>query len=99
MLVFLRFFELGKFTSFRFQISIFVASIYRLFSAVTKFFTDEKIKSSTEMLTNVIEEWDNVFAKDVNLVLLKAYINIVKDIGLLTARKVEFLNFTNLHFI
>ncbi|XP_038115806.1 E3 ubiquitin-protein ligase listerin isoform X1 [Culex quinquefasciatus] len=62
------------------NISIFVASIYRLFSAVTKFFTDEKIKSSTEMLTNVIEEWDNVFAKDVNLVLLKAYINIVKDI-------------------
>lgn len=62
------------------NISVFIAAIYRLFSAVTKFFTEEKTKSSTDLLTNVIEEWDNVFAKDVNLVMLKAYINIVKDI-------------------
>lgn len=69
----------------RFQISIFIAAIFRLFSAVSKFFEEEKIRSSTELLTNVIEEWDNVFAKDVNLVLLKTYINIVKDIGMMNA--------------
>ncbi|XP_062543910.1 E3 ubiquitin-protein ligase listerin [Armigeres subalbatus] len=62
------------------NISIFIAAIFRLFSAVTKFFEEEKIRSSTQLLMNVIEEWDNVFAKDVNLVLLKAFINIVKDI-------------------
>lgn len=50
---------------------------------MTKFFEEEKIRSSTELLTNVIEEWDNVFAKDVNLVLLKTFINIVKDVGML----------------
>lgn len=62
------------------NISIFIAAIFRLFSAVTKFFEEEKIRSSTELLTNVYEEWDNVFAKDVNLVLLKTFINIVKDV-------------------
>lgn len=70
-----------NFQQFRINnISIFIAAIFKLFSAVTKFFDAEKTKSSTELLTNIIEEWENVFAKDVNLVLLKAYINIVKDI-------------------
>ncbi|XP_055609013.1 E3 ubiquitin-protein ligase listerin [Uranotaenia lowii] len=61
------------------NISIFIAAIFRLFSAVSKFFAEEKTKSSTQILVNVIEEWDNVFAKDVNLVLLKTFINIVND--------------------
>ncbi|XP_058829891.1 E3 ubiquitin-protein ligase listerin isoform X2 [Topomyia yanbarensis] len=62
------------------NISMFIAAIFRLFSAVTQFFDEEKTKSSTDLLTRVIEEWENVFAKDVNLVLLKTFINIVKAI-------------------
>ncbi|XP_053685339.1 E3 ubiquitin-protein ligase listerin [Sabethes cyaneus] len=61
------------------NISAFIAAIYRLFTTVSKFFSEEKSKSSTALLTGVIEEWDNVFAKDVNLVLLKTFINIVKN--------------------
>jgi E3 ubiquitin-protein ligase listerin len=59
------------------KVSIFIAAVYRLFAALTQFIGVEKTKSSTENLTKMIEEWDNVFAKDVNLVLLKTYINMV----------------------
>ncbi|XP_055533592.1 E3 ubiquitin-protein ligase listerin [Wyeomyia smithii] len=61
------------------NISVFIPAIYKLFSAVGNFFQEEKRKSSTALLTGVIEEWDNVFSKDVNLVLLKTFINIVKN--------------------
>ena len=44
---------------------------------MVQFFNAERQRSSTELLTNVIEEWDNVFSKDVNLVLLKAFVGIV----------------------
>lgn len=65
---------------------------------MTKFFEEEKIRSSTELLTNVYEEWDNVFAKDVNLVLLKTFINIVKDVGMLVVINWYFA-FMNLNSI
>ncbi|XP_050076101.1 E3 ubiquitin-protein ligase listerin [Anopheles maculipalpis] len=58
------------------NISLFIAALFRLFSGLMQCFAVER-KRSTELLTNVIEEWDNVFAKDVNLVLLKAFIGIV----------------------
>uniref|UniRef100_A0A182LWT0 E3 ubiquitin-protein ligase listerin n=1 Tax=Anopheles culicifacies TaxID=139723 RepID=A0A182LWT0_9DIPT len=59
------------------NISLFIAALFRLFSGLMQFFAAERKRSSSELLTNVIEEWDNVFAKDVNLVLLKAFIGIV----------------------
>uniref|UniRef100_A0A2M4A8L3 E3 ubiquitin-protein ligase listerin n=1 Tax=Anopheles triannulatus TaxID=58253 RepID=A0A2M4A8L3_9DIPT len=60
--------------------SLFIAAIFRLFSSLMQFFSVERSRSSSEMLINVIEEWDNVFAKDVNLVLLKAFVGIVNAI-------------------
>lgn len=30
------------------------------------------------MLTDVIDEWEQIFAKDVNMVLLKSYLKIVQ---------------------
>lgn len=63
------------------QSSLFIASIFRLFNSLMQFFSVERSRSSSEMLINVIEEWDNVFAKDVNLVLLKAFVGIVNAIG------------------
>uniref|UniRef100_A0A182YKS9 E3 ubiquitin-protein ligase listerin n=1 Tax=Anopheles stephensi TaxID=30069 RepID=A0A182YKS9_ANOST len=59
------------------NISLFIAALFRLFSGLMQYFAVERTRSSTDLLTNVIEEWDNVFAKDVNLVLLKAFIGIV----------------------
>uniref|UniRef100_A0A182S985 E3 ubiquitin-protein ligase listerin n=1 Tax=Anopheles maculatus TaxID=74869 RepID=A0A182S985_9DIPT len=63
------------------NISLFIAALFRLFSVLMQYFTVERKRSSTDLLTNVIEEWDNVFAKDVNLVLLKAFIGIVNALG------------------
>ncbi|KAL7037401.1 hypothetical protein ACKWTF_009198 [Chironomus riparius] len=58
----------------------FIVAIFRLNASLQKFIVAEKIKSSTEFLSNMIEEWENVFAKDVNLVLIKSFIYIVKNI-------------------
>uniref|UniRef100_W4VS17 E3 ubiquitin-protein ligase listerin n=1 Tax=Corethrella appendiculata TaxID=1370023 RepID=W4VS17_9DIPT len=62
------------------NLKIFISSIFKLFSQMCKFICEEKTKSSTELLTNVIEEWENVFAKDCNLVLLKSFINLITNI-------------------
>jgi len=59
----------------------FIVAIFRLNASLQKFIVAEKVKSSTEFLSNMIEEWENVFAKDVNLVLIKSFIYIVKNIG------------------
>uniref|UniRef100_A0A182NK38 E3 ubiquitin-protein ligase listerin n=1 Tax=Anopheles dirus TaxID=7168 RepID=A0A182NK38_9DIPT len=59
------------------NISLFIAALFRLFNGLMQFFGVERQRSSSELLTNVIEEWDNVFAKDVNLVLLRAFVGIV----------------------
>lgn len=53
-----------------------------MFAVLNEFIVDERVKSSTEDLSRVIEEWENVFAKDVNLVLLKSFINIVNTKGM-----------------
>lgn len=59
----------------------FIVSIFRLNASLQKFIIAEKKKSSTEALSNMIDEWENVFAKDVNLVLIKSFIYIVKNIS------------------
>jgi E3 ubiquitin-protein ligase listerin len=59
----------------------FIVSIFRLNASLQRFIIAEKTKSSTEALSNMIDEWENVFAKDVNLVLIKSFIYIVKNIG------------------
>lgn len=60
------------------QIAIFTAAVYRCFSAFSKFIELEKTKSSTQMLTDIIDEWEQIFAKDVNMVLLKSFLKIVQ---------------------
>ncbi|XP_053675958.1 E3 ubiquitin-protein ligase listerin [Anopheles nili] len=70
-----------SYTHFRtHNISLFIGALYRLFHGLMLFFAIERKRSSSELMSNVIEEWDNVFAKDVNLVLLKAFIGIVNTI-------------------
>ncbi|XP_063699534.1 E3 ubiquitin-protein ligase listerin [Culicoides brevitarsis] len=59
-------------------VTIFVSAVFELFGELIKFFTAEKTKSSTELLSRVIVEWEDVFAKENNLVLLKSFMAIVK---------------------
>uniref|UniRef100_A0A6B2EBW1 E3 ubiquitin-protein ligase listerin n=1 Tax=Phlebotomus kandelakii TaxID=1109342 RepID=A0A6B2EBW1_9DIPT len=61
------------------KVAIFIASVYKLFVAMEKFVVMQKTKSSTEHLTKIVEEWEEVFAKDVHLVLLRAFMVIVQD--------------------
>lgn len=59
------------------KVAIFIASVYRCFSAFSKYINEEKTKSSTKMIKNIVEEWEQIFAKDVNLVLLKSFLTII----------------------
>uniref|UniRef100_A0A182QYR1 E3 ubiquitin-protein ligase listerin n=1 Tax=Anopheles farauti TaxID=69004 RepID=A0A182QYR1_9DIPT len=59
------------------NISLFIAALFRSFHGLMQYFALERKRSSSELLTNVIEEWDNVFAKDVHLVLLRVFVGIV----------------------
>lgn len=52
-------------------------AIYKLFHAFYSFISTQETKSSTHLLGTVIEEWNHLFAKDVNLILLKCYIKFV----------------------
>lgn len=61
------------------KVAVFIGSIYKLFLAMEKFVVMEKKKSSTGYLTKIVEEWEEVFAKDVHLVLLRAFMVIVQD--------------------
>lgn len=56
-----------------FQIAIFTAAVYKLFTVLYEFINSENEKSSTNLLKDVIEEWEQIFAKDVNLILLKCF--------------------------
>ena len=55
------------------KVFTFSCSVFRLFSAMVNFVVSEKRKSSTEMLKNVIEEWENLFSREVHLVLFKSF--------------------------
>lgn len=52
-------------------------AIYKLFHAFYSFIVTQETKSSTHLLGVVIEEWNHLFAKDVNLILLKCYLKFV----------------------
>lgn len=41
----------------------------------------ERIKSSTRAMAQVIDEWEHVFAKDVNLILLKCFMKFIQASG------------------
>lgn len=60
--------------------AVFISAIYKLFSsALSSFIVTEKTKSSREMISQIIEEWEHLFAKDVNLILLKCYLKLVAN--------------------
>lgn len=61
------------------KVAVFIAAIYKLFGALSTFIVTEKRKSSTAKLTTIIEEWEHLFAKDVNLILLKCYLKLVSN--------------------
>lgn len=63
------------------KVRAFIVGIFKLNASFQKFIISEKTKSSTETITNVIDEWEKVFSKDVNLVLIKAFIYIIKNLG------------------
>lgn len=63
------------------QIGVFIAAVYKMFDALSAFIKDERIRSSTKSLTDIIDEWENVFAKDVNLILLKCFMKFVQGSG------------------
>ncbi|XP_017127246.1 E3 ubiquitin-protein ligase listerin [Drosophila elegans] len=59
--------------------SLFVAAVYQLFAALIEFIHSEKQKSSTELLKNMIDEWDSLFAKEVNVVLFKSFYQLTHE--------------------
>ncbi|XP_075159606.1 E3 ubiquitin-protein ligase listerin [Haematobia irritans] len=54
----------------------FIMHVFKLFSSLTKFFNEEKQKSSTELVKNVHDEWLEVFSRDVYLTLFKTFYRI-----------------------
>jgi E3 ubiquitin-protein ligase listerin len=63
------------------KVKAFICAIFKLNAAMFKFVTLEKTKSSTQMLKEVIDEWEKVFAREVNLVLIKSFIHIIRNLG------------------
>nr|NP_730427.1 listerin E3 ubiquitin protein ligase 1 [Drosophila melanogaster]Q9VW09.2 RecName: Full=E3 ubiquitin-protein ligase listerin; AltName: Full=Listerin E3 ubiquitin protein ligase 1; AltName: Full=RING-type E3 ubiquitin transferase listerin [Drosophila melanogaster]AAF49146.2 listerin E3 ubiquitin protein ligase 1 [Drosophila melanogaster] len=61
--------------------SLFIVAVYELFAALIDFIRSEKQKSSTELLKNMIDEWDSLFAKEVNLVLFKSYYLLTHEVS------------------
>lgn len=54
------------------KVLIFSRSVFELYKNLTLFIKSEKQKSSTAVMDAVITEWENLFAKEVNIVLFKA---------------------------
>lgn len=52
-----------------------------MFEVFYQFITEERIKSSTRTMSQVIDEWEHVFAKDVNLILLKCFMRFIQANG------------------
>lgn len=63
------------------KVKVFVTAIFKLNAALGSFIISEKTKSSTELLQNMIDEWEKVFAKDVSLVLIKSFVHIINNLG------------------
>ncbi|KAH8303692.1 hypothetical protein KR018_011703 [Drosophila ironensis] len=58
---------------------LFLVAVNQLFAALIQFIRSEKQKSSTELLKNVIDEWDSLFAREVNVVLFKSYYQLTHE--------------------
>lgn len=52
-----------------------------MFEVFYEFIADERAKSSTKVMSQMIDEWEQVFAKDVNLILLKCFMRFVQANG------------------
>lgn len=52
-----------------------------MFEVFYVFIADERAKSSTQLMSQMIDEWEQVFAKDVNLILLKCFMRFVQANG------------------
>lgn len=52
-----------------------------MFEVFYEFIAEERIKSSTRTVAQVIDEWEHVFAKDVNLILLKCFMRFIQANG------------------
>lgn len=60
------------------KIAVFIGAVYQLFAALGEFILIERERSSTRELSNVIDEWEHVFAKDVNLILLRCFMKFIQ---------------------
>jgi hypothetical protein len=63
------------------KIQAFIVSIFKLNSAFLNFITNEKVKSSSQLISSVIDEWQAIFSTDVNTILLQIFMDVVKNIG------------------
>ncbi|TDG45249.1 hypothetical protein AWZ03_008311 [Drosophila navojoa] len=59
--------------------SFFIVAVFELFLTFSSFVQFEKEKSSTQMLTNMIEEWESLFAREVNVVLFKSFYKLTHE--------------------
>lgn len=66
---------------FAIQVALFTVSIFKIVEIFNKFIESERIKSSTKQINQVFDEWEHVFAKDVNLILAKCYVKFVQTDG------------------
>lgn len=53
-----------------------------MFEVFSEFVAEEQIKSSSRTMSQIIDEWEHVFAKDVNLILLKCFMRFVQANGM-----------------
>ncbi|EDV97987.1 E3 ubiquitin-protein ligase listerin [Drosophila grimshawi] len=68
--------------------SFFVVAVYQLFATLITFIRSEKQKSSTQLLKNVIDEWESLFAREVNVLLFKSYYDLTHESTVPTERRV-----------
>lgn len=67
--------------NYSFQALYFTIHVFKLFAALTEFFSKEKQKSSTQLIKKVYDEWLQVFSKDVYLTLFKTYYRLCEHKG------------------
>lgn len=65
-----------------------------MFEVFSEFIVEEREKSSTTIMKQMIDEWEHVFAKDVNLILLKCFMRFVQANG-----KIHWINSTQIIII
>lgn len=75
--------EIIIFVYFPIKIAIFTSAVYKLFEVFYQFINEERIKSSTRTMNKVIDEWEQVFANDVNRLLLKCFMRFIQEKGML----------------